>query len=421
MTKKSTATKVDTRARSDIADVGKPAAEWVDVSALVPWAANPRLNDGEPVSRVAESIKRFGFGAPIVARRENREIIAGHTRWKAAQALGMTQVPVRFLDIDEREAHLLALADNRLTELTEWDANLANVLGEFSLEEVALAGWNDSDLDKMAAELLRGEEVTEDEVPEAPLVAVTQLGDLYLLGRHRLVCGDSTQPDVVARCLDCATPFIMVTDPPYGVEYDPEWRSEFGDYGGNRPGVVENDTVVDWTEAYALFDGAVAYVWHAGVSAGVVAGNLSSTKLLIRTQIIWVKQKFVFGRGAYHWNHEPCWYAVRKGATSKWVGDRKQSTTWEIANANPMGGKQDDSDTVHSTQKPVECMARPIRNHGGKDDHVYDPFLGSGTTLIAAEQLGRTCFGIELSPQYCDVIVARWEKLTGLKAERVAA
>lgn len=211
----------------------------------------------------------------------------------------------------------------------------------------------------------------------------------------------------------------MVTDPPYGVEYDPEWR-EGADLGvGKRSkGKVENDDRVDWTEAYCLFPGDIAYVWHAGVFTGDVAVNLINIDFQIRAQIIWSKQHFVLSRGAYHWKHEPCWYAVRKGKKSFWCGDRTQSTVWDIANNNSFGNSKKEETWGHGTQKPVECMARPIRNHGDKNDSVYDPFLGSGTTLIAAEQLGRKCFGIEISPSYCDVILTRWSNFTGKEPVR---
>lgn len=237
---------------------------------------------------------------------------------------------------------------------------------------------------------------------------------LILKSRHRLLCGDSTKPENVARLLDGAVPFIMVTDPPYGVEYDPEWRQEVD--GINRSkGKVRNDDETDWTPAYKLFPGHVAYVWHAGIFAADLVVNLRDAGFKIRTQVIWRKEQIVLGRGHYHWQHEPCWYAVRDGGSAKWCGDRSQSTIWDIAKLHPNRGA-DGRQTEHGTEKPIECMARPIRNHGDADDAVYDPFLGSGTTLIAAEQLKRRSFGCELSPGYCDVIVARFEKLTGEKA-----
>ena len=157
-------------------------------------------------------------------------------------------------------------------------------------------------------------------------------------------------------------------------------------------------------------------MWHGGVHAAEVATSLTASGFEIRSQIMWAKPTLVMGRGHYHWQHEPCWYAVRKGATASWSGDRKQTTVWDIANMHRTQGDVDDGKTNHSTQKPVECMLRPIRNHGGKDDHVYDPFVGSGTTIIAAEQVERRCFALELTPTYCQMAIDRWEAFTGHRA-----
>jgi DNA modification methylase len=177
---------------------------------------------------------------------------------------------------------------------------------------------------------------------------------------------------------------------------------------------------VDWAEAFRLFRGGVAYVWHAGLYAGEVAASLESCGFAIRSQIIWAKQHFALSRGHYHWQHEPCWYAVRQGGSGRWTGDRKQSTLWEVSNLNPFGGDGADTVTGHGTQKPVELMRRPMLNHTEPGELVYDPFLGSGTTLIAAEETGRVCYGIEIDPAYVDAIVLRWQKLTGRQAIREA-
>lgn len=396
------------------------AAEWVKPESLKPWAKNPRKNDGEPVNKVAESIKRFGFAAPIVARRATREIIAGHTRWKAAQLLKLQQVPVRFIDISEREAHLLALADNRLGELADWDdPQLHSILASYDLGDQLLAGWDEKSMRELERAARGEDELVEDEVPEPPKNPVTKPGDLIVLGRHRLVCGDSTDEKVVKLARAKLNPFMMVTDPPYGVEYDPEWRVHAKgpdgrplSSGNHRMGTVHNDHQASWLGAWKLFSGDVAYVYHSGIHGTAVATDLRAVQLELRAQIIWRKPSIVIGRGAYHYQHEPCWYAVREGKPAQWTGDRTQSTIWDIS---PKDGQED---TDHSTQKPLECMARPMRNHGQAGDVIYEPFAGSGTTLIAAEQLERICVAVELSPAYCDVIVERWQKLTGGKARR---
>jgi hypothetical protein len=182
-----------------------------------------------------------------------------------------------------------------------------------------------------------------------------------------------------------------------------------------QTGTVANDHQVDWLAAYRLFPGDVAYVWHAGLHAAEVARGLEACGFRIRSQIIWAKQHFALSRGDYHWHHEPCWYAVREGKTSHWCGDRRQSTLWQIPNLNPIGGSGEEA-TGHGTQKPLELMRRPIVNNSVHGDIVYDPFLGSGTTLIAAEKTDRTCYGLDIDPRYVDVIVHRWQQVTGKQA-----
>ncbi len=208
----------------------------------------------------------------------------------------------------------------------------------------------------------------------------------------------------------------MVTDPPYGISLDPNWRERAGLGTIRQTGTVANDDRVDWTEAYQLFPGDVAYIWHAGIHAAEVARNIEAAGFKIRSQIIWAKQHFALSRGDYHWQHEPCWYAVREGKSSNWQGDRKQSTLWQVANRNPFGGRSDEEATGHGTQKPEELMRRAILNNSRRGDGVYDPFLGSGTTLVAAENNGRVCFGIDVDARYVDCAVVRWQKLTGKSA-----
>jgi len=211
----------------------------------------------------------------------------------------------------------------------------------------------------------------------------TVAGDVWLLGKHRLVCGDCTEPEVVEACVNGVTPHLMVTDPPYGVAYDPAWRARAGvNLNKRKLGKVGNDDRADWREAWALFPGDVAYVWHAGRFASVAADSLEACGFALRAQIIWGKDRFALSRGDYHWQHEPCWYAVRNGAKGHWSGGRSQSTLWSIP-------ARDDSGHGHGTQKPVECMKRPIENNSSPGQAVYDPFLGSGTTIIAAEMTGR--------------------------------
>jgi len=389
------------------------AAEWVERSVLKPWDKNPR-NNADNVKRVMASIQRFGFAAPILARRADGEVIAGHTRLLAAEALGMERVPVRYLDLDPGEAHMLAIADNRLTEKSEWDNDLLMAqLDSMGLDNAELVGFDSADLEEIAKDILRdasqGEVAEVDDVVKAP--ERVELGEVWKLGRHTIVCGDSTKEESWRQ--KPAQPCMMVTDPPYGVEYDPEWRQEaFGKDADRSTGQVLNDDNASWTSVYKLAEASVAYVWHGGKHASVVAKDLQDVGFDIRAQVIWAKDGHVISRGHYHWEHEPCWYGVQSDGSASWIGDRSQTTVWKISK------KREDGNN-HSTSKPLECMARPIRNHGF--ELVVDPFLGSGTTLLAAEQLNRTCFGIELNPEYADIVIERWERLTGQTATKVGS
>jgi DNA modification methylase len=248
----------------------------------------------------------------------------------------------------------------------------------------------------------------EDEVPELSERAVTAVGDIWCAGSHRIACGDCTDAAAVAALLVGLAPELMVTDPPYGVDYDPAWRHRMGVNRSARRGKVRNDDQADWGAAWSLFPGNIAYVWHGALHATTVAESLVSHGFTVRAQIIWAKERLVLSRADYHWQHEPCWYAVR--TKGHWTGDRKQTTLWNIASSGQ------DSETSHSTQKPVECMRRPMLNNSNPGQAIYDPFLGSGTSLIAAETIGRVCLGMELEARYVDVAVRRWQAFTGMKA-----
>jgi DNA modification methylase len=377
--------------------------DQVSIDTLIPYSLNNVKHPEAQVDRIANSIREFGFTVPLLVGKDN-VLIAGHGRLLAAKKLGLTDVPViRREDMTKAQERAYRILDNKLTRDSEWDFDALSTEFEFLKEDgFDFVSWGMEDLIPKDF----GEEATDDEYEAGPLDSIetlVKIGDLIELGDHRLYCGDSTNAEHVGELLDGKKPFIMVTDPPYGVEYDPEWRKEAGVNDSNRMGKVQNDGRVDWSETYRLFPGDVVYVWHASWFIPDVARNLDDSGYNRRALLIWKKQSLVLSRGHYHWQHEPCWYAVREGKTAKWCGDRSQSTIWDIARKDGTG------DTVHGTQKPIECMARPIRNHGGQGDAVFDPFLGSGTTLIACEQLGRKCFGMELEPKYCQVIIDRFK------------
>jgi DNA modification methylase len=412
------------RARdAETSDPAFPKYRLERVDTLVPYAANARTHSPAQVDLLARLIGEYGFTNPVLTDGR-RGIVAGHGRVLAARKLGMDVVPVielSHLTAAQRRAYVIA--DNASALQAGWDSELlALELGELRDLgfDMALTGFDALELGTLLGDADGG--LTEpDDVPAVEAQAVSRLGDVWLLGRHRLVCGDCTDADTVAKALAGATPHLMVTDPPYGVEYDPKWRNAGGvsraAHGRSREHVVENDDRSDWREAWALFPGEVVYVWCASLHVHNAAESITESGFDLRSSIIWRKQHFSIGRGHYHWQHEPCWYAVRGGGTGHWQGDRTQTSVWDIHAPNgALKGKGADAPVAHSTQKPVDCMRRPIENNSAPGDAVYDPFVGSGTTIIAAESTGRVCHAIELHPQYVDVTVRRWQAFAGATA-----
>jgi DNA modification methylase len=385
------------------------AVERRPVAELVPYARNARTHSPEQIAQIAASIREFGWTIPILLD-EQGGLIAGHARTLAAHKLGLTTVPVMVArGWTDAQKRAYVLADNKLALNAGWDAAML-ALELSDLQEagfdMGLIGFDAEELASLLDAPTTG--LTDpDAVPETPTTPTTSLGDIWLLDAHRLACGDCTDADVVGRVLDNAKPQLMVTDPPYGVMYDPGWRMRSGLGATRRLGKVENDDRADWGAAWQLFAGDVAYVWHAALHSWTVADSLVRAGFTVRAQIIWAKESLVMGQGHYHWQHEPAWYAVRSSGTGHWAGDRKQTTLWKIPSRNQ------DMATVHSTQKPVECMKRPIENNSSAGNTVYEPFSGSGTTIIAAEMTGRSCYAIELSERYVDVAVKRWQDFTG--------
>jgi DNA modification methylase len=389
-----------------------PKLEFWPTQRVLPSPRNARTHSDVQVAEIAGSIRAFGFTNPILVG-EAGDVIAGHGRLAAARLLGLAEVPVILLGgLTEIQQRQLMLADNRIALNAGWDLELLQLeLKDLSAlgADLEVLGFTKGELAKALTPAKCGL-TDEDAIPAVAKTAITRPGDVWVLGSHRVGCGDSTDPDVVEKVLAGASPALMVTDPPYGVNYDPEWRHRAGVNNSSRIGKVENDGRADWEAAWALFPGNIAYIWHGALHAVIVAASLERQGFIIRAQIIWAKERLVIGRGDYHWQHEPCWYAVR--SKGNWTGDRKQTTLWTISSKNQ------DAATVHGTQKPVECMRRPIINNTSPEALVYEPFLGSGTTLIAAESCGRFCRAVELSPLYVDVAIRRWQAFTDAKAIR---
>lgn len=396
---------------------GELAIEMVLINDLKPASYNPRrsLTDLE-ARQLAASLQRFGAVDPAVINTDNT-IIGGHQRIGVAADLGWETFPCVRVHLSPSAERQLNLALNKIQG--DWDQQLlAELLEELAtFEDIDLdsIGFDQGELDDLAASLRSTMGLVDpDVVPEVPEVVVTRPGDVWLLGDdHRLMCGDATSASDVQRLLGGASPDLMITDPPYGVNYEPAWRSEEAakgtlSHGAARTKAVPNDDRCDWQGAWDLAPSSVAYIWHAGLHAGQVQHSLEQAGYVLRAQIIWAKQHLPISRGAYHWRHEPCFYAVAKGARANWIGDRKQTTVWDDIPLDPnvQGG--------HSTQKPVEAMARAVRNHRGD---VYDPFVGTGTTLIAAVMSGRRSFCMDITPAFVDVARLRWEAFAGKRAK----
>ena len=385
------------------------------VADLIPYAMNSRDHSDDQIAQLAASIREFGFTNPIIIDEKNN-LIAGHGRLLAARKLKMDRVPaVVVTGFDDRKRRALVIADNKLALNATWNIEaLMTEVKDLGEEFGELMGFSEDEL----IEMLKGEDTEgltdEDAVPEAPEVPITVEGDVWLLGNHRLMCGSSTESSAVEKLMNGQSPNTMLTDPPYGVKYEADWRAKAkGRVKTDREenSNLKNDDQADWYDAYVLFGGSVAYVWHASAFTDVVMDWLRRSGFEIKQQIIWNKNVHALSRSDYHWKHEPCWYAVKPKGDRNWKGGRTQMTIWDVKSIIFEDGK-----TAHPTQKPVEIYKRPLDFHTNQGEYVYDPFGGSGTLAIACEQTGRRALVMELDPKYCDVIIKRWQEFTGQEA-----
>lgn len=395
------------------------AAEWVGIDVLAAWDDNPRDND-EAAIEVAKSIERFGWGAPIVARAEDRMVIAGHTRLKAARMLGLERVPVRFLDLDPVDARLLALADNKVGELAGWSDDLSGVMKALASEGADLLGLGFDDeelLALLAEECVPVDDEDDDFVPELEQESDSEPGKVYELGPHRLLCGDSTEAaswELLMADHDGA--HAVWTDPPYGIAY-------VGKTGDAL--TIENDRLNDGAlnellrtslsnAIEASRPGTPFYV--AAPSSGKVSMVFATVLMdlgLYRQRLIWVKDRFVLGHSDYHYRHEDIYFGYSDGDGRKGRGDQnKETMRWHGDNAQDsvLEFKKPNASREHPTMKPIELICYCLENSTGAGMTVIDPFGGSGSTLIAAATIGRECRTIELDPRYCDVIRRRWTR-----------
>ena len=395
--------------------------EQIPVGMLKPNEQNPRRND-PAVDAVARSIQAYGFNNPIITDGE-LNIAAGHTRLKAAKKLGLTEVPViRVPGLVGSKFTGFAIADNKTAEIAEWDRDQLNkIIAELNTDvdfDLTSLGFDDMELTNILDWDYQDDEEKADEAPPLPTVATAKPGDLWLLGEHRLLCGDATRSDNLKRLVGSQQVDCLITDPPYGVDYHSRSRKK-GDWGDIRNDDLNSSDMeaflmkVFANTAEVCREGATAYICHgisaAGVRVAFERAFLSAGFHLAAT-IIWVKQAASMGWGDYREQHEPMLYGwIGKGHRK--IKDRTQTTVWHIDR---------EGDYRHPTQKPVALISRALRNSTIRGENVLDPFVGSGSTLIACEQLGRRCFAMEIEPKYCFVVVRRWETYTGNKAQLVA-
>jgi DNA modification methylase len=385
--------------------VPKLRLEWRKASELQDNPHNWRKHPASQTRGLKAVLDKVGWAGAVLYNETTGHLIDGHLR-KAVS--GDQEVPVLVGKWSEEQEKVILATLDPIAAMAEADKGILKAI-------LDATGPQGDEIDHLLASVAKDNRIvldgdTRDAEPQIDQAEElnkkwqVKTGDLWQIGEHRLLCGDATKGDDVAEVLAEESELLCVTDPPYGVKYNPRWRSDAAAkghlaYAARRIGAVTNDDRSDWREAWLLFPGDVIYSWHPAVATSLVhAAALEASGFDIRIQIIWAKSNFPIGRGDYHVRHEPCWYAVRSGKLSHRTNDRTQTTLWEIPlDRNCDGG--------HSTQKPLECMARPIRNH--EFELVYDPFLGSGTTMVACENLGRKCRAIEISPAYCAVALER--------------
>lgn len=398
---------------------------------IKPYENNPRTNDAA-VDAVAESIRRFGFRQPIVVDGDG-VIVCGHTRWKAAQKLGLAEVPVHVAtDLAPEQIRAFRVVDNKTADLAEWNTQLLAIeladLQDAGMDW-GLLGFDADELARLLDPELKTGLTDPNDVPDPPKQPITQPGDLWLLGEHRLLCGDSTSADDVRRLMNRERAALFATDPPYLVDYDgtnhphkwgerernKDWSDSYGvtwDEAAANPELY--DRFVATAVAEAILPTAAWYCWHASRRQAMLEAVWEKHGAFVHQQIIWAKDRPILTRSWYMWQHEPCFFGwVRPNRPTRYADDHPHSV-WNIPTIAP-GSK-----TEHPTSKPVELFVIPMRQHTKAGDVCYEPFSGSGTQIIAAEQTSRRCYAMEISAAYVDVAVKRWEAFTGRKAERIS-
>ena len=388
--------------------------ELAAIDTIKPYPNNPRKLSDIAIEKVAKSIKEFGFRQPIVVDKD-KVIVVGHTRYRASKKLGYKQVPITIAEnLTKEQINAYRIADNRTNEEAKWDDELLKTeLKELDYKDfdLKMTGFDDKQINDLLFEEKQG--LTDDDaVPETPEEPITKLGDIWQLGKHRLLCGDSTIEKNINDLFGEQKADLYLTDPPYNVDYVGKTKDALK---------IQNDKQSDeeftafLTKAFThaaniLKLGASFYIWHSDSEGLLFRLAVNEAHFKLRQTLIWSKNSMVMGRQDYQWQHEPCLYGWKEGASHSWYSDRKQTTLLNFD--RPTQSK------LHPTMKPIKLLSYLINNSSKQEDLIFDSFLGSGSTLIACEKLDRICYGIELDPKYCDVIVKRWEQWTGEKATK---
>lgn len=380
--------------------------QFVNTDELFFYNRNPKNHTDEDVSKIIKSIERNGWGDCLLVCPETKEVLSGNGGLMAAKKLGLQQVPVIYAPagMTEKQKADMVIASNKLVESSDYNEYLYELVKEFELPV--------EDLNIVLPEVDLETEIEEYEVPEK-VEPICKKGDVWQLGEHRLMCGDSTSPEDIEKLMDGSKADLLITDPPYNVAYEGKTKDKLTIQNDSMDDTSFRQFLIDTFLAANCFlkDGGVFYIWHADSEGLNFRYACKEAGWKVRQCLIWLKNSMVMGRQDYQWKHEPCLYGWKDGASHLWNSDRKQTTILEFD--KPTKSEQ------HPTMKPVNLFAYQIKNSSKQGESVLDLFGGSGTSIVACEQLGRKCYTMELDPHYCDVIIARWEKLTNKKAKRI--